>query len=133
MGNLCGKESSNDPFAQPGRRLDSAPPAATSSSVPASVSASAPVRPANTASVRVGGPGRTLGSAPEAASGDAEEARRKAAAAAEARMQQANKGTGKLSSQLAAQRKQRVHRTEASSTQLRQRKMDENAQVLSHD
>jgi hypothetical protein len=73
MGNLCGKESSPDPFAQPGRTLSSAPPASNTktSSVPR----------------KVGGPPRTLGSNPSTtnpqSSTQQEDARRKAAEAAE--------------------------------------------------
>jgi hypothetical protein len=73
MGNLCGKESDPDHFAQPGRTLSSAPPPSNSktSSVPK----------------KVGGPPRTLGSNsfPSNAEGSAqqEDARRKAAEAAE--------------------------------------------------
>jgi hypothetical protein len=73
MGNLCGKESSPDPFAQPGRTLSSAPPASNTktSSVPR----------------KVGGPPRTLGSNSSAtnpqSSAQQEDARRKAAEAAE--------------------------------------------------
>jgi hypothetical protein len=75
MGNLCGKESSPDPFSQPGRTLSSAPPRSTN----------------NTSSIpkKVGGPPRTLGATPnrEAGQGNSaqEDARRKAAAAAEVR------------------------------------------------
>jgi hypothetical protein len=72
MGGLCSKESSPDPFSQPGRTLSSAPPPTNTktSSVPR----------------KVGGPPRTLGGA-NAASGQTdsqkEDARRKAAEAAE--------------------------------------------------
>jgi hypothetical protein len=69
MGNLCGKESSPDPFAQPGRTLSSAPAPNKTSSVPKSV----------------GGPPRPLGSSasnPQSRSQQAD-ARSKAAEAAE--------------------------------------------------
>ena len=70
MGNLCGKESSPDPFAQPGRTLSSAPPPAKTSTIPR----------------KVGGPPRTLGgstNAPAQTDSQKEDARRKAAEAAE--------------------------------------------------
>jgi hypothetical protein len=73
MGNLCGKESSPDPFSQPGRTLSSAPPTSNTktSSVPR----------------KVGGPPRTLGSNSSGtnpqSSAQQEDARRKAAEAAE--------------------------------------------------
>jgi len=71
MGNLCGKESSSDPFSQPGRILSSAPPPQTTSSLPR----------------KVGGPPQRLGSnsptpAPQTDAQQAD-ARRKAAEAAE--------------------------------------------------
>jgi len=96
MGNLCGKESDPDHFAQPGRTLSSAPPSSNTktSSVPK----------------KVGGPPRTLGSnsSPANAGGSAqqEDARRKAAEAAEARANVANKPKGKLAAQLQEQKKQ---------------------------
>jgi len=96
MGNLCGKESSPDPFAQPVRTLSSAPPASNTktSSVPR----------------KVGGPPRTLGSNSSAttpqSSAQQEDARRKAAEAAEARANAANKPKGRLASQLQEQKKQ---------------------------
>ncbi|KAK3372504.1 hypothetical protein B0H63DRAFT_485040 [Podospora didyma] len=95
MGNLCGKES--DPFAQPGRRLDSAvTPAISSGSIGVPASTAAAYR-TKRSSPKVGGPARTLGgggsssstpSSPNTAggggSGSAEDdARRRAAAAAE--------------------------------------------------
>lgn len=97
MGNLCGKESSLDPFSQPGRTLSSAPPPSNTktSSVPK----------------KVGGPPRALGSSPVnpstgGGSSAQEDARRKAAAAAEARANAASKPKGKLASQLEQQKKQ---------------------------
>ncbi|CZT48292.1 uncharacterized protein RSE6_08967 [Rhynchosporium secalis] len=96
MGNLCGKESSPDAFSQPGRTLSSATPAQSpnpTSSVPKKV---------------VGvGPARTLGSQGQEQSSSAQEdARRKAAEAAEARANAASKPKGKLGNQLAEQKKQ---------------------------
>ncbi|KUJ20614.1 uncharacterized protein LY89DRAFT_448436 [Mollisia scopiformis] len=94
MGNLCGKES-KDNFSQPGRTLSSAPPQNQ--------------KPISSLPKKVGGPPRTLGSAstaPEAGGSAAEDARRKAAEAAEARANAANKPKGKLGSQLAEQKKQ---------------------------
>ncbi|CZS90443.1 hypothetical protein WAI453_004173 [Rhynchosporium graminicola] len=96
MGNLCGKESSPDAFSQPGRTLSSATPAQSpnpTSSVPKKVV--------------VGGPARTLGSQGQGQSSSAQEdARRKAAEAAEARANAASKPKGKLGNQLAEQKKQ---------------------------
>ncbi len=80
MGNLCGRES--DPFAQPGRRLDSAPATPASVSVPAAASS-------HRKPTVVGGSPRTLGggSGPkQAASGDANDARLRAAKAAQVRL-----------------------------------------------
>ncbi|KAK0628446.1 hypothetical protein B0T17DRAFT_614361 [Bombardia bombarda] len=101
MGNICGKESA-DPFAQPGRRLDTAPPP-----IPASVAvpASASIAPLSTRPT------------------------------AKARAQAASGTGGKLSSQLAAQKRQ-THNTalkEASSVQRRQREVDANVDALNHN
>ena len=77
MGNLCGKQEA-DPFAQPGRRLGSAP---------APSPATAPI-PAGAASRKATGPPQAAGSgAPPSSSnaGAADDARRKAAVAAEVR------------------------------------------------
>lgn len=77
MGALCGKESKDDNFTGPGRRLDSPPAERTTAPLPSNKRV-------------VGGPPRTLGG-PSAASGggasgaDAADARRKAAEAAEVR------------------------------------------------
>jgi hypothetical protein len=69
MGALCGKESSSDPFSQPGRTVSSAPAPQTNSSVPAQRT--------------VGGPPRTLGGSSNPDSNANEDARKKAAEAAE--------------------------------------------------
>lgn len=79
MGNICGKQEADDAFAQPGRRLGSAPPpAATTARVPAS---------AGGGKRTVGGPPRTLGgggpSSSSRSGGAPDDARRQAAAAAE--------------------------------------------------
>ncbi|XDG06546.1 hypothetical protein ABKA04_006161 [Annulohypoxylon sp. FPYF3050] len=124
MGNICGK-SDSDNFSQPGRVLGSAPPQPERSSVPA----------------KVGGPPRTLGGAgsspnPPDLSSDAVEARRRAAEAAEARAQAASaKNSGKLGTQLAAQKKQTRNETlkEISDNERRQRDADEAAQSRSHN
>ncbi|KAI1458993.1 hypothetical protein F4805DRAFT_98003 [Annulohypoxylon moriforme] len=124
MGNICGK-SDSDNFSQPGRVLGSAPPQPERASVPA----------------KIGGPPRTLGgegSSPKSpdTSSDAVEARRRAAEAAEARAQAAtSKNTGKLSSQLAAQKKQTRNETlkEISNNEIRQRDADEAAQSRTHN
>ncbi|RFU35934.1 hypothetical protein B7463_g334, partial [Scytalidium lignicola] len=128
MGNLCGKQS-DDPFAQPGRTLDSAPPPSNNrtSSLPRKV---------------VGGPPRTLGgsSSGTTSSGTGDvttaEARRKAAAAAEARAKSAtSKPKGKLGSQLQDQKKQTRRDTlnEASNDERRTRDADATAQAIAYD
>lgn len=72
MGNICGK-SEPDAFSSPGRTVGTAPPTGPqSSAVPAKAKAKA----------KVGGPGRTLGGG-AASEQDAEDARSKAAQAAE--------------------------------------------------
>lgn len=79
MGGLCSKQES-DPFAQPGRRLDSAAPPARASAP------TAPVPPTGGAKTKIGGPPRTLGGGGGGSAGgssDADDARRRAAAAAE--------------------------------------------------
>lgn len=78
MGNVCGK-SDPDPFAGQGRTLGSAPTPGQPARAAVPASASAPKR--------VGGPPRTLGGSGEAAGSEGpDEARRKAAAAAEVRI-----------------------------------------------
>ncbi|KAI1367371.1 hypothetical protein F5Y08DRAFT_299017 [Xylaria arbuscula] len=127
MGNICGK-SDSEAFSQPGRVLGSAPPQPQSVPVPA----------------HVGGPPRTLGgdSAAAQAQGEdsrgsaADDARRRAAEAAEARAQAtAAKSSGKLGSQLAAQKKQTRNDTlqEISNNERRQRDADEAAQARTHN
>ncbi|KAI1189377.1 hypothetical protein F5B17DRAFT_391762 [Nemania serpens] len=121
MGNICGK-SDSEAFSQPGRVLGSAPPQPQRASVPA----------------HVGGPPRTLGGSspsPQASGGDADDARRRAAEAAEARAQAASaKSSGKLGAQLAAQKKQTRNDTlqEISNNERRQREADEAAQARAH-
>ncbi|EKJ71222.1 hypothetical protein NXS19_001260 [Fusarium pseudograminearum] len=114
MGNICGK-TEPEAFSQPGRVLGTAPP-------PTSGTAPVPKQ--------VGGPPRTLGGgSATAASGsdDPENARRKAAEAAEARAKAASKPGGKLQTQLAAQKKQTRSETlkDASQEQLRAREADQ--------
>ncbi|KAI0432966.1 hypothetical protein F5Y09DRAFT_114248 [Xylaria sp. FL1042] len=124
MGNICGK-SESEAFSQPGRVLGSAPPQPERASVPA----------------RVGGPPRTLGGGSPEAQGNSggatdNEARRRAAEAAEARAQAASaKSSGKLGAQLAAQKKQTRNDTlqEISNNERRQRDADEAAQARVHD
>ncbi|KAK3383381.1 hypothetical protein B0T24DRAFT_588043 [Lasiosphaeria ovina] len=148
MGNICGKEKA-DPFAQPGRRLDSAPAQNTSAAVPASVTVGSPgslgspqpVSPYRTQSspTKVGGPPRTLGGggasvggASPSAGGSAapdspSDARRKAAAAAEARAAleaQKKKGTGKIKP--SSQRRDTL-------TEQQFREVDENDRNLRYD
>ncbi|KAI1162379.1 hypothetical protein F5B18DRAFT_624079 [Nemania serpens] len=121
MGNICGK-SESEPFSQPGRVLGSAPPQPQRASVPA----------------HVGGPPRTLGgssSSAQASGEDVDDARRRAAEAAEARAQAASaKSSGKLGAQLAAQKRQTRNDTlqEISSNERRQRDADEAAQARAH-
>jgi len=95
MGGICSK-SSNPPdnFQTPGRVLGSAPPAAPKTApTPKKVTAA-------------GGPGRTLGG-PSSGTGETNDARSAAAKAAEERAAKAARtGTGKLASQLEAQKKQ---------------------------
>ncbi|KAI0842074.1 hypothetical protein F5Y06DRAFT_167221 [Hypoxylon sp. FL0890] len=121
MGNICGK-SDSDNFSQPGRVLGSAPPQPERASVPA----------------KIGGPPRTLGgSAPNPQeSSNADEVRRRAAEAAEARAQAATSKTpGKLGTQLAAQKKQTRNDTlkEIANNEIRQRDADEAAQARTHN
>ncbi|KAI6093789.1 hypothetical protein F4821DRAFT_252788 [Hypoxylon rubiginosum] len=124
MGNICGK-SDSEAFSQPGRVLGSAPPQPQRAPVPPTVSS----------------PPRTLGGSAPAAQGaqnggSTDEARRRAAEAAEARAQAATaKTTGKLGTQLAAQKKQTRNDTlkEVSNNAIRQRDADEGAQARSHN
>ncbi|KAI9171559.1 hypothetical protein HJFPF1_01045 [Paramyrothecium foliicola] len=107
MGNCCGKPES-DSFAQPGRPLGSAPAAPQTAPVPK----------------KVGGPPRTLGgSGGEPSATAPDDARRKAAEAAEARAKSSSKPGGKLQAQLAAQKKQTRNDTlqDASQQELRAR------------
>ncbi|KAI1501754.1 hypothetical protein F5X99DRAFT_428195 [Biscogniauxia marginata] len=125
MGNICGKSDSEN-FSQPGRVLGTAPPQPQRASVP----------------TKVGGPPRTLGGGDGTSSSspgnnvDNAEARRRAAEAAEARAQAASsRSTGKLGSQLAAQKKQTRNETlqEISNNERRLRDADEAAQARTHN
>ncbi|KAI2640508.1 hypothetical protein GGS26DRAFT_538468 [Hypomontagnella submonticulosa] len=128
MGNVCGKSESEN-FSQPGRVLGSAPPQRQRASIPASV----------------GGPPRTLGGStpnvnpppqPQDGGSAADQAKRRAAEAAEARAQaSANKSTGKLGTQLAAQKKQTRNETlkELANNEIRQRDADEAANARTHN
>ncbi|KAI9051028.1 hypothetical protein LZ554_005136 [Drepanopeziza brunnea f. sp. 'monogermtubi'] len=106
MGNLCGKESPSpsDAFAKPGRTVGSAPPPNQNTT------AALPKK------VQVGGPPRTLGSTPSpnphqsSSNSTQDDARRKAAEAAEARAN-AQKPKGKLGAQLLEQKKQTQSQT----------------------
>ncbi|GAW22939.1 hypothetical protein ANO14919_124860 [Xylariales sp. No.14919] len=121
MGNICGK-SESEAFSQPGRVLGSAPSQPQRAPVP----------------THVGGPPQTLGGGLPAArgnSGDTDDARRRAAEAAETRAQAASaKSLGKLGTQLAAQKKQTRNDTlqEISNNERRQRDADEAAQARAH-
>ncbi|KAG9249843.1 uncharacterized protein F5Z01DRAFT_640815 [Emericellopsis atlantica] len=129
MGNICGKEKS-DNFTSPGRTVGTAPPqnAAPKASVPKKAA-------------KVTGPGRTLGGSVGSGSTPStegqqtpEEARRRAAEAAEARAAGASRG-GKLQAQLDAQKKQ--SRTdalkEASKQELARREADDATQAKNWD
>ncbi|KAI1759736.1 hypothetical protein GGR53DRAFT_123034 [Hypoxylon sp. FL1150] len=124
MGNICGK-SDSEAFSQPGRVLGSAPPQPQRAAVPPTISS----------------PPRTLGGSAAAAQdarngGNADEARRRAAEAAEARAHAStSKTTGKLGTQLAAQKKQTRNDTlrEISNNAIRQRDAEEGAQARSHN
>jgi len=86
MGNLCGKESTPEPFSQPGRTLSSAP-------APSNTNTSAVPR-------KVGGPPQKLGgSNPSSAQTDSQndDARRKAAEAAVGRQEASTKKTKRVS------------------------------------
>ncbi|KAF6844744.1 hypothetical protein CMUS01_00810 [Colletotrichum musicola] len=129
MGSVCGKET-GDNFSSPGRPVGSAPPQSKPKTAPIPATA------------RVGGPPRTLGGgnpSGEQSSADAADARRRAAEAAEvslpakphARAKAANKPTGKLGSQLNAQKKQTQSDLlkDASAQKLRQRDADAAAEA----
>ncbi|KAF7950910.1 uncharacterized protein EAE97_002462 [Botrytis byssoidea] len=106
MGNCCSTSSDPSPFDQPGRTLCSAPPkpAPSKSTLPPSVSASASTVPRT---YTVGGPARTLGSG---SSGTKEDARRKAAEAAEARLS-SKKPKGALGKKLQEEQSQTLKTT----------------------
>ncbi|KAG9234133.1 hypothetical protein BJ875DRAFT_441589 [Amylocarpus encephaloides] len=93
MGNICGK-ASHDPFAQPGRTLASTPAPTFNPTAPVPK--------------KVAGPPRTLGPASASPGGNSrqEDARRKAAEAAETRANSASKPKGKLGVKLQEQKKQ---------------------------
>ncbi|KAL2178535.1 uncharacterized protein P884DRAFT_291023 [Thermothelomyces heterothallicus CBS 202.75] len=130
MGNLCSSE--RDPFSQPGRPLGTTPTTPASASVPASVSIPASARSPRT----VGGPPRTLGGGPGPTSPgrDADDPRVRAAAAAEARLQESQKRKGKLQAQLDKQRRMTDPKVlqEASKTERGQRALDESVDALAH-
>lgn len=73
MGSLCSKQEP-EAFSQPGRRLDSAAPRSTAPTASVPPAAAKP---------KVGGPPRTLGGSAPGAGGSADDARRRAAEAAE--------------------------------------------------
>lgn len=121
MGNICGKQ--DDPYAQPGRRVGDS-----------SASATNPSKKTVPVPKKVGGPGRTLGGSTSGDSGSAgaDEARRRAAEAAEARAAKGSgKPAGKLQTQLNQQKKQNRSETlkEASSQEVRTREADEAARA----
>jgi len=118
MGALCGKESSNDPFSQPGRTLSSAPPPQTTSSVPAQR--------------KVGGPPRTLGGNSNTNASSEDDARRKAADAAIKRDQASKKVTGPLGqkSLIEKSKTQKKHLEENALRNIQEREIDENNKNL---
>lgn len=146
MGALCGKESRDDNFTGPGRRLDSSPPERATAPLPSNKRV-------------VGGPPRTLGGPSTASAGagagaggasaaDATDARRRAAEAAEVRQHRTRprmmtpreltispqarakaadgKATGKLGSQLQQQKKQTMNETmkQAAEEEARRREIE---------
>ncbi|CAK7566059.1 MAG: hypothetical protein SEPTF4163_003992 [Sporothrix epigloea] len=131
MGNICGKaDKFDDPYDQPGRPLGggNARPITTRPAETGQQGKTAPVPP------RVGGPPRTLGgSSSEPGSSAANDARERAAAAAEAR--NAPKATGKLGAQLAAQKRESQSETlkKASQAEVRKREMDAQAAAAAHN
>jgi len=123
MGNICGKSESEN-FSSPGRTVG-APPAGgppKSSSVPAKAKVSS-------------GPGRTLGGGGAAEGQSSDDARSRAAEAAEARAKAANKPGGKLKSQLAAQKQQTRWNTlnEASNEVVMNREAEDAARARNWD
>ncbi|KAF4123364.1 hypothetical protein GMORB2_6065 [Geosmithia morbida] len=122
MGNICGKTES-DNFSSPGRIVGSAPPAGPKS---------APVPK----KAVVGGPGRTLGADRGSSSAESpDQARQRAAEAAEARAAASNKSGGKLQSQLSAQKRQNRNDTlkEASRNEIQAREAEEAANVRNYN
>ncbi|KAL2139340.1 hypothetical protein VTI28DRAFT_5328 [Corynascus sepedonium] len=124
MGNLCSSE--RDPFSQPGRPLGTTPAAPASASVPASARTPR----------KVGGPPRTLGGAsPTAApSGTDNDARARAAAAAEERFRKSQQGGGKLKAQLNERRARTDSEIlrEASAVERGHRDLDRSVDALAH-
>ncbi|MCJ1273634.1 hypothetical protein MMC21_001427 [Puttea exsequens] len=115
MGNLCGKQSKDDPFSQPGRTVGSAPTPQPRASVP-----------------RISGQGHTLGGSGTV---HRDEARREAARAAEERAAKANQPKGKLERDLANQKKQTRTGTleNISADERRRRDTDQTAQAISYN
>ncbi|KAF7860751.1 hypothetical protein EAF04_008269 [Stromatinia cepivora] len=116
MGNCC-STSDPSPFDQPGRTLSSAPPknnpppAAPKSSVPRTV----------------GGPPRTLGSGSSGGASNAQEdARRKAAEAAEARLN-SKKPKGTLGKKLAEEQSQTLETTRKNASAVERQTRDADA------
>ncbi|KAK4131889.1 hypothetical protein BT67DRAFT_444302 [Trichocladium antarcticum] len=131
MGNLCGRES--DPFAQPGRRLDSAPATPASASVPTTAHHRKP------AAASVGGTPHTLGGSTgprqaTSASTPADDARARAAAAAEERLSRSRQGGGKLKTQLDRERGKTGTQLlqDASAAARGYRTMDQSTGALAH-
>ncbi|KAL3427780.1 hypothetical protein PVAG01_01289 [Phlyctema vagabunda] len=133
MGNLCGKQSNDDPFAQPGRTIASAGASTNINNNSGNSNSNANSKPTAPLPRKVGGPARTLGGAGAGGAGggggtaaEREDARKKAAEAAEARAKEANRPKGKLGERLAEQKKQSRNDTlgDLSRDERRQREVD---------
>ncbi|PHH55000.1 hypothetical protein CFIMG_001316RA [Ceratocystis fimbriata CBS 114723] len=131
MGCLCGKPDP-DAFNSPGRVLGSAPPQPRTSAVPKNYTGTTQRLGNSSPDTKTASEpsGRPAGGA-----SDANEARRRAAEAAERRANAASRTPGKLGAQLAAQRKKTTndHLKDASQQALRERELDANTASLRHD
>ncbi|QSZ28817.1 hypothetical protein DSL72_003322 [Monilinia vaccinii-corymbosi] len=121
MGNCC-STSDPSPFNQPGRVLSSAPPKPNAPTAPA---------PKSNVPRKIGGPARTLGSGSSAGgrngSSTQEDARRKAAEAAEARLLAAKKPKGTLGKKLQGEQSQTLETTRKNASAVERAKRDADA------
>ncbi|KAG4032106.1 hypothetical protein MFRU_007g00200 [Monilinia fructicola] len=130
MGNCCSTSDPDpSPFNQPGRVLSSAPP---NPNPPSGTTA-----PKSSVPRKVGGPARTLGSGPSGASGNGsaqEDARRKAAEAAEARLS-SQKPKGSLGKRLQEEQAQTLEtvRKNASAAERQRRDADAAADARAYN